>query len=286
MTAGTIPDPTTWPCWAAGITDDTYHGDQTTVSSSGLRTLVNRSPAHYQAEQAAPKADTPAMLLGRAIHARVLEPEVFAERFAVAPVCDRRTREGKAIWSEHLEQHPNATTITASDAETIEGIARSIEVHPIARAAIEGAQVEVSGYFTDHETGVRCRIRPDALRCDIGVIIDLKSALDASPRAFGRVMHQRGYHTQAAMYAAGYHAIAGEALTDFLMVAVEKAQPFAIGVYRIDDTAMMVGRAIYRDALRRYAECLAADRWPGYSDRIEALTLPAWAGADDMEAQQ
>lgn len=284
MTTATIPDLSTWPCWAPGITDDTYHGDTTTISSSGLRTLIDRSPAHYRAEQSRPKTETPALLLGRAIHARVLEPETFTERFAVAPVCDRRTKEGKAIWTAHLELHPDATTITAADSEVIEGIARAIEAHPIARSAIEGAQAELSGYYVDPETGVRCRIRPDALRADIGVIVDLKSALDASPRAFERVMHQRGYHVQASMYAAGYHAITGEALTDFLIVAVEKAPPYAIGVYRISDAALMVGRATYRDALRLYAECLAADRWPGYSDRIEALTLPTWAITDDAEA--
>lgn len=284
MTTATIPDPSTWPCWASGITDDIYHGDPATVSSSGLRTLINRSPAHYRAEQTQPKTDTPAMLLGRAIHARVLELDTFGERFAVAPVCDRRTKEGKAIWTAHLEAHPDATTITAADAEVIEGIARAIEGHPIARSAIEGAAAEVSGYYVDPETGVRCRIRPDALRSDIGVIVDLKSALDASPRGFERVMHQRGYHIQAAMYAAGYEAITCETLTDFLIIAVEKAQPFAIGVYRISDTALMVGRAAYRDALRIYAECLAADRWPAYSDRIEALSLPMWAITNDMEA--
>jgi exodeoxyribonuclease VIII len=223
------------------------------------------------------------MLLGRAIHARILEPDTFGERFAVAPVCDRRTKEGKAIWTAHLEARPDATTITAADAEVIEGIAASIHAHPIARSAIEGAAVEVSGYYVDAETGVRCRIRPDALRADIGVIVDLKSALDASPRGFERVMHQRGYHTQAAMYAEGYYAITGETLTDFLIIAVEKAQPYAIGVYRISDTALTVGRAAYRDALRIYAECLAADRWPAYSDRIEALSLPAWAMTDMEE---
>jgi exodeoxyribonuclease VIII len=182
-----------------------------------------------------------------------------------------------------LEAHPGAITISAADAEVIEGIAAAVAAHPIARAAIEGAAVEVSGYYTDPETGVRCRIRPDALRCDIGVIVDLKSALDASPRAFERAMHQRGYHTQAAMYAAGYHAITGEALSDLLMVAVEKALPFAVVIYRIADTALAVGTAVYRDALRRYAECLAADGWPGYSDHIEALTLPAWAITDEEQ---
>jgi hypothetical protein len=59
--------------WIAGIPDDVYHADRDTVSSSGLRTLDGRSPAHFRAELDNPRTETQAMVLGRLIHFVTLE---------------------------------------------------------------------------------------------------------------------------------------------------------------------------------------------------------------------
>jgi exodeoxyribonuclease VIII len=271
--------------WIAGIPDDVYHADRDTVSSSGLRTLDGRSPAHFRAELDNPRTETPAMVLGRAIHCRTLEPERYAKGYVVPPVCDRRTKAGKQTWDDFVQAHPGATILTAADAEIVEGVAAAVHAHPVARAALQGAEIEVSGYYVDAETGVHCRIRPDAMRRELALMIDLKSALDASPAGFRRTMHQRGYHVQAAMYAAGYRAITGEALTDYLLIAAEKSPPYAVACYRIDAAAMVEGERIYRRALRTYAACLASDRWPGYGEGVEPLGLPAWAWGADEEGE-
>jgi exodeoxyribonuclease VIII len=280
---GIIPPPDARPCWVSGIPDEIYHGDRDTVSSSTLKILSAKSPAHARAELDQPRPETPALLLGRAAHCAALEPDLFTVRYAVAPECDRRTKGGKATWAQFLADHPGASIITASDAETVEGIRAAIEAHPVARHAVRGGQAELSGYFTDPETGVHCRIRPDYLRLADGIMVDLKTTLDASPRAFERSIQQYGYHLQAAMYSAGYQAITGEPLRDFLFLSVEKAPPYAVGLYRLEDQALEVGRRQYRAALRRWAECLERDHWPGYSDRIESISLPAWALIDDEE---
>lgn len=273
----TIPPLSARPCWVPGITDDTYHGDRETVSSSTLKTLITRSPAHARADLDTPRPETPALLLGRAVHCAVLEPDTYPTRYAVAPVCDRRKREGKAAWAAHLEAHPDAATITAADAEVVEGVRAAIEAHPVARHAVRDGQAELSGYFTDPETGVHCRIRPDYLRAADGIMVDLKTATDASPHGFERAIQTFAYHLQAAFYSVGCEAITGEPLRDFLFVTAEKTRPFAVGVYRIEDDALEVGRQQGRAALRRWAECLERDHWPAYSDRIESISLPAWA---------
>ena len=282
--SGTIPTPESRPCWAAGITDSTYHGDRDSVSSSALRKAIDRSPAHALADLDTPRPETPALLLGRAVHAAVLEPDTFESRYAVAPICDRRTKAGKEAWASHLAAHPDAATITASDAETVAGIVASIAAHPVARHAARGGEAELSGYFTDPETDVHCRIRPDYLRAADGIMVDLKTTLDASPGAFQRSINTFGYHVQAAMYAAGHEAITGDPPRDFLFVTAEKSPPYAVAVYRIDEAALEVGRRTYRRALRLWADCLERDRWPAYSERIEAISLPAWAFTNDEES--
>lgn len=212
-------------------------------------------------------------------------PPDFMPHFAIKlEGIDGRTKEGKALIAEFRERTAGATIVTRSDVEIALAIRAAVHANPVARAALQGSEIELSGYYVDPETGVACRIRPDAMRRDLALIVDVKSALDASPRAFERVMHQRGYHVQAAMYRHGYEVITGEPLRDFLIIAVEKAPPFAVACYRIDDAALSEGERIYRRALRTYAECLASGRWPGYAEGVEPLGLPAWAwGADEEE---
>ena len=284
MIQATIPAIEARPVYVAGVPDDIYHQDRTAVSSSTLKTVVRKSPAHARADLDSPKADTPALALGRAVHARLLEPDTFLERFAIGPKVDRRTKAGKEAWAAFLEDYPGASILAGEDAATLEGIAASIEAHPLARHAIRDGQAEVSGWFTDPETGVHCRIRPDYLRAADGIMVDLKTTLDASPDAFQRSIHSFGYATQAALYAQGHEAITGEPLRDFLFLAVEKARPFAVGLYRLDETALEVGRQHVRRALRTWADCLESGRWPGYSDRIESISLPVWAITHEDEA--
>jgi hypothetical protein len=78
-------------------------------------------------------------------------------------------------------------------------------------------------------------------------------------------------------HAAGFEAITGEPLADFVFLTVEKAPPFAVGLYRLDTEALEYGERLRRLALRLVAQCLEADRWPAYSDQIEPISLPPWA---------
>lgn len=265
------------PCYLAGISDTDYHADRSRVSSSSLKTLVARSPAHARADLDTPRHDTPALALGRAVHARLLEPESFPERYAVAPQVDRRTKAGRQAWADFAAAHPGAVLLSDADAAVIDGIAASVARHRLASAALQGGEAELSGFFDDPETGALCRIRPDYLRAADSIMVDVKTAIEASPGAFQRAINSFGYHIQAAFYSMGHERITGEPLSDFLFLAVEKTPPYAVGLYRIDDDALAAGRQQMRRALRTWAACMENDTWPGYSDHIQPISLPAWA---------
>lgn len=264
------------PGWHPGIPDTEYHASPA-LCSSFLRTLIGRSPAHARAAQLDPRDESPALILGRAVHARVLEPETYNARFAVAPKVDRRTKEGKATWEAFTLAHPGATILTEGDGDMVNAIGDAVEAHPLARALLSGGEVEWSGFFNDPATGAPCRIRPDYLRVADGIMVDLKTSMDASPREFQRSIARYGYHIQAAHYAAGYGVITETPLSDFLFVVVEKAPPYAVGIYRLDDDAMAQGARTLREALRIAAACLARDHWPAYAEAVEPVTLPAYA---------
>lgn len=267
------------PRFEPGIPDDRYHADAA-ISSSFVRSLLSRSPAHARAALLEPKTETPALVLGRAIHARILEPDSYGERFAVAPKVDRRTKAGKEEWQAFTDAHPEAVILTEADGELVSAVAAAVESHPLASALLSNGKPELSGFWQDPETGVPCRCRFDYLRQD-GIGVDLKTTADASPREFQRSIARYAYHTQAAFYAMGHEVITGEALTDFAFIVVEKSAPYAIGLYRIDDEALELGRSQARRALRIIAECQSRDHWPAYSDRVEPIGVPGWVWSSE-----
>ena len=253
------------------------------LSPSGAK-LLARSPAHYRYLRDHPPTETPALRIGKAVHALALEGRAaFDLAFAVEPKADGRTKEGKAIKAAFAESAEGKTIITATEAELIEGMAAGILSHPLAPALIEGGTPELSMIWDDPETGAPCKGRLDLARLEAGAILDLKSTLDASPAAFARAVLNYGYATQAAAYLSGAAAL-GADVRDFIILAVEKVPPFAVGIYRLPDAALELGRRRWAEACALYVACLESGRWPGYPATIQELALPNWAMSELYES--
>lgn len=58
------------------------------------------SPRNFISYKLQERKTTKAMILGEAVHCKLLEPDMFKDRYKVAPVCDASTVAGKTIWAE------------------------------------------------------------------------------------------------------------------------------------------------------------------------------------------
>ena len=271
-----------------GISNDEYHGGEG-ISKSGLDVFA-RSPLHYWSRYLDPKREarepTPAMRLGTAIHTAVLEPGEFASRHHVAPEVDRRTKDGKIIWQDAMDTAvaAGAELISNADAQICMSITAVVRSHPTARKVFTTGEAELSCYWTDRETGILCKCRPDWL--NLPLIVDLKSTEDASPEGFQRSAWNWRYWVQAAWYMDGVEQATGQRPDAFVFAAFEKAAPFAPAFYFADKDMIDMGRAEYRKLLRRLADCKASDTWPGYDTAVQPLAVPLWAAmkaANDNE---
>lgn len=260
-----------------GIPIAEYHKSAAT-SKSQLDQFA-KSPAHYLASLTTQRKETPAMRIGSLFHGLVLEPERV--RIAVAPVCDKRTKDGKATWEAFCIENAGAEIVTAEEGEMLLGMVASVRAHPAASALLSGPGIaEGSCWWHDEHSGELCRCRPDFYRQDLGIIVDLKSTRDASPKEFARSIANYRYHMQSAFYQDGVESSTGDFIKGFVFVACESTAPYAVAVYQLDMQGVEAGRIEYRRLLLDLADCKASGKFPAYSDRIETISLPAWTAKE------
>lgn len=258
-----------------------YHSDKDIVGHSALVEML-RSPAHFMHRLNTPYEPTPAMQFGTAVHTAILEPSRFHTLYAVQPKFDRRTKDGKALALAWEEANRGVLPIEQDDLNRIARIRESINRHVDASALLQSSITEQSYFWTDHETGIQCRIRADLLKLAadgcIEAIGDLKTTLDASRDGFVRAIDKFGYDLQAAFYVDGIKHLTGREVPFYLMPAESNA-PHGVALYRVGPKSIEVGRAKYRAALQLLQWCREHNSWPSYQPfgEAEEIEISDWS---------
>ena len=223
---------------------------------------MRKSPAHYLYAATHEKEKTPALTFGSAVHMLILEPDRFGDEYIIAPNVDRRTKEGKRIWSELTES--GKEILSRADYGTICDMRDALMQNRTAAKLIESGKHEVPIQWTDGITGELCKIRPDVIGDEY--IVDYKTTTSCEDGAFERSCRNYGYKLQAGMYTEGvFH----ETLKRyrFVFVAQEKTPPYASRVYFCDPGFVDEGIDMFRELIGLYHHCKVTGNWPGYEDK-------------------
>lgn len=239
---------------------------------------ILRSPLHFydahRAPDAAPSEPTPAMIQGQVFHLATLQPEEFGRRYAQGPDCKRGTK----AWDAAVEDAGGRELLKPDEWETITRARDAVWKHPVCMRLIAEGLIEHS-YFWRRE-GLAFKCRPDIVTP--AYVVDLKLTGDARHEHYHRIAWDKLYHFQGAMYLDGVETVNAELglapPTAFLHIVVERARPFAIAVYALDEGLLGLGRQSYLRALDLLLTCERSGQWPGYSPQVETLSPPAWAG--------
>jgi hypothetical protein len=258
-----------------GLSNEDYHHLKA-ISPSQIKEL-KRSPLHYYdrflAEDREKKPPSDAMLRGTALHTAVLEPDLWDKTIAVPPHSfDRRTKVGKELAAEFERESAGKIVLSPEDADEVRRMADAVRKHPAAGFLLElPGRREASYTWTDPATGLECKTRPDWHSLDGRIVVDIKTAADASRAEFARSISNFDYHVQAAW---NLDAQGGEL---FLSVVVESVRPYAVAVYPASGAMIAAGQRRIEQAMTLLAECWKTGNWPGYGDLVqEPIDLPAW----------
>lgn len=249
----------------------------------------------WRAEQ--PLPDTSAMRLGRAIHCAVLEPDQYKSRWLTAGTCVAPKKSGDvcgavgsliydAEWFCKIRGHaPDGATgapegcevLSIGVSELVSNVADAIMSDPDANDVLRGGKAECNLEWTDPDSGIACRGRIDYLRPN--GIVDIKTTSKATIREFVMDAARNMYHGQITWYHDGaIHA--GRLPVDAEMPTIVMAQtiePYDVAVIDLSAVDYGAGQCLRYDLMNRYADCLAANNWPGIAPDRLTLNLPDWA---------
>lgn len=264
------------------ISNKEYRGREG-ISSSDLKKIM-KSPAHYKYWKDNPTEDTPALLFGRAAHKYVLETYDFYNEFAVAPSCDRRTKEGKEIWNRFVADSEGKDIITEEQFKQIDEMRNYAYATPFVSKLLSGEK-ELSFFGTDEDTGLALKVRPDCITEWNGknILIDYKTCMDCENTKFYRDSIKFGYDLQLAYY---LDVSKQNTSKDYMVVIIaqEKTAPYVTNVFQLSENYLESGRELYKEMLKVYKECLETDNWYGYmKDGISILGQP---DDEDIESEE
>lgn len=268
------------------LSNEAYHADKTSLSSSGARKLLPPScPAKFRYEQDNPQPASKTFDYGNAAHKMVLGRGPDLE---VVPGARWDTGKAKAHIAEIRER--GGIPLKDHEMQMVKDMAAVIRRHPLAAALLDPAYgaPEQSGFWIDEPSGIRCRVRFDWLPSihDGRLIIpDYKTTTDASDDAMQKDIAKYGYNQQADWYETGARALGlGDQTAELLLIAQEKKPPYAINVIGIEFGSRVIAAAKNRRAIETFAECTESGYWPGYADRNpNYLALPGYAETRDKE---
>lgn len=297
------------------ISNEQYHGAEPcvapSISSTGLKKLVphvglqakGHSPRHYWESSPLnpnrkPTVQTDALRIGSAFHDALLLPEVYADpaRYYFTPEgfsLAKKKEQADEIAEYQAAIEAGATVIRAGEAQSIAGMVRALREHPNANAVLSHGVAEMTLAWKDEETGVWLRVRPDFIAFGRPIGINVKSTADASHAGFQSDVTKYRYAQSAALEIDGLTILADHirALfpkfvppSHYLHPTVEKPgqdwQPgdyLPVALWELPAEDIEYGRALNRRAIRIFADCLAADRWPGYADEPAPCGISGWA---------
>lgn len=250
-------------------------------NASFLKAML-RSPMHARHAQLHGYS-TPTLELGSALHAAVLEPSRYAKDFAVAPLCDRRTKAGKAQYLQFCDDFPGATILSGDMKAQVDGMHTALVSSKEARKWL----VELPGSnecaWTWERDGLVCKCRPDrvvGLEHGVNACVDLKSCRDATERAFQRAVVEYGYHISAAWYADGL-IDQNVNIVRHILVCVESEPPHGVAVYELDVVWLDAAAQTIARLWPQYVAARKSGVWEGYPDTVQHLTAPAWMEANN-----
>jgi len=283
------------------ISIDDYHANTTHVSATVIK-YAKESLRHYDwyRKGKLPQADKSHFHFGNAFELALLSPTEYLQSVAVMPeqewfdVVKAANPEVKTVRNTTIYKDQHSAWLKANAGkyhinetgpesfETIEEMLSSCYQDKVIQALIKNTEYQLSLFWTDPDTGVKLKTRPDICKRKKNVVINLKTTLDGSPQAFSKDMCKYEYPLQAVIEMRGCLASGiMDKVDKYFWLVVEKVPPYNATVYEFGETDIAACSDNLDFLLNKIKKAQDQNNWPGYSDQgnelgIVTARIPLW----------
>jgi hypothetical protein len=213
--------------------------------------------------------DTPALLVGRATHVRILEGrDAYEAQFGFGGPINPSTNKPFGSNTKAFAEWAAAQgkpVLSHENVELIEQMASGVAMNSEAIDLLLYGRSE--GVIRTNYCETPCQVRLDWVHPHRG-IVDLKTTADLT--WFENECKRRRYHNQLAFYQAVLAQVIGQ-LVPMYLIGIEKVEPFRCGVWQLSDNTLAIARQENEAALRRLRRASEIDAFPTGYEEIRIL---------------
>lgn len=223
-----LPQTTPGPDWTGiyRISNEDYH------SSPGLsKTILAKlaeSPLVFYRYITREKDETRSKDLGDAVHAYILEPERFIDKFAGMPEGMIRNIKHQK-YKDFLAENQGKVILKEQDFVMAQEIGKRFANHHHMSKLIKGYH-EISLFYWDEKREQLFKTRPDVLNLEKRSVIDLKTSYVCDPFGFCRQSNMFNYQMSVALTEDITRAVFGE-LFSYIFAVAQTAAPYDMAIY-------------------------------------------------------
>lgn len=215
--------------------------------------------------------DTPALLIGRATHVRILEGrDAYETQFAFGGPINPKTGKPFGSNTKAFAEWASAQgkpVLSHDNVELIEQMASGVAMNDEAVDLLLYGRSE--GVIRTSYCDTPCQARFDWIHPHRG-LVDFKTTADLT--WFENDAKRRRYHNQMAFYQAILAQVIDQ-LVPVYIIGIEKTEPFRCGVWRVSDDTLAIAQQENEESIRRLHACQTNDIWLTGYEQIRLLDV-------------
>lgn len=284
-----------------GISIQDYHANKTHISSTSIK-MVKKSLSLWKWAQTHPQETKLHFDFGNAFEVALLDWKNFNNTVAIletenwiAKANDGRkklyskpkqSKVYKAEEEKFIKENSDKYIIPDVGEQSFETLSYMLEAckrDAVIQKLISNTEYQVSLFWTDQETGINLKTRPDICKRKKNVIVNLKTTNDGSPAEFSRDLAKYDYPLQAAIEIRGcIESGLMPQVDNYFWLVVEKQPPFNATLYEFDKSDQLSSFDELDFLLRKVVRAREEGLYPGYGDRADnqygilTAQIPLW----------